>query len=334
MSRDAASIHPDDLHEFIRETLADDTLYIMGDEYGAAGLCPYVTFYVRHRPDQQWLVAERMLAVAREFATLADLPFRAIRDEADGHWWHSRDGTLPEGLEARARDFCNRGERVLLEATDRFTPADSARWAIALQVGTDPLRYAFLKLTFRQRWHTTHAASWQDFVIRAITRLQPEHCYSGFEIGNGGFEQAAPPWQGILEQMCGKRLLGMDIDHPVRMAVHSRNRAGWLHPVGLGAGLRTPSWCFLVAPQWLERLDDDGAALRALLAQPDVSHTRIPYAALPARPQGGEALWIRLGALEVHPAGRSPRPTLPAMARRALRLQAAGQPEQDCPQSG
>lgn len=283
------AIHPDDLQEFIRETLADDRLYVMGDEHGAAGVCPYITFYVRHPPERQAQVAAHMLEVCRVFAGLVDEPFRMLRDDEARGWRACRGGQLPRGLEDAARHRSLRGERFLLEATDKRLPADSARWAIALQASCDPARYSFLKLTFRRRWYGAHRERWQSFVREAIALLQPAHCYSGLEIGNGGFELAPPPWRTMLEAACREHLPGLEHDQPLRMAVHSCN----------ADGPREPGWSFLLAP--------DQPLPGTMLTQPGVEVSSIPYSG------GREALWVRRGELDPR-ARRAQGPGLAALA--------------------
>ncbi|THF61136.1 DUF3396 domain-containing protein [Pseudothauera nasutitermitis] len=307
---DATAIHPDDLDEFIRETLADDGLYVMGDEHGAAGVCPYISFYLRHPPERQREVASQLLAVAREFAGLADEPFRLLRVGEDGAWHACRGGRLPANLGTTLRRACASSLPFIVEATDRRQPADSARWALALRADTEPDHYSYLKLTFRKRWYAAHVQHWHAFALRAVSLLRPEHCYSGLEIGNGGFALPATPWRRLLEQACATRLPGLEHDDPALHTLHSTRAGRRWQPTGLGRGPRTPGWSFLLAPRWLRALEDGGSALRAALAQPGTEVQAIDYPTDGIEP-GGEALWIRRGTLDSAAHSYPPLPGLP-----------------------
>lgn len=318
MSDREHTIHPEELEDFVRETLADDLLYVMGDDEGAAGLCPHITFYMRHAAERPTPLVQDMIALCRAFAALATPFFRLVRED-DGRGWRTcRGGRLPARMDAAARRATRQGRSYLLEATDKALGCDSARWAIALHVDRDPSRFSYLKLTFRQHWYLRNRETWHGFVREAIARLQPEQCYSGFEIGNGGFALPLPRWHRMLERACATRLLGMDIDHPARMAEHGlRHSDGSIHPVGLGSGLRPPTWCFLLSPHWLDRLDRRPQEVAAALAHPEIAIDTIPYAS-GGDTSGQVALWIRLGQLDAYPAD-GPPPLLPGLAARLLR---------------
>lgn len=181
------------------------------------------------------------------------------------------------------------------------------------------MRYSRLKLTFRHKWYRRNRAQWQSFVKACIAQLQPEHCYSGFEVGNGGFNILGAYEADVLERICADYVYGMDIDHPMRMGFHSfcyhRGDAlfhpealegidrleNYTSPSNLGAGLRTPTWCFLLSPFWLAKLGKTEADVRAELDDPRIEVTAIPYAAGPHNPNAEPALWIRLGELDLHP---------------------------------
>ncbi|KAB2923570.1 MAG: DUF3396 domain-containing protein [Dechloromonas sp.] len=205
-------------------------------------------------------------------------------------------------------------------ASDQESEATTARWAFCAKVRDGGMRYATLKLTFRHKWYRQNKARWQTFIKDCIAQLQPEHCYSGFEVGNGGFNILGVYESDVLERICADYFYGMDIDHTSRMGFHSfcyhrddpifdpealeglnNLPEKYTDPSDLGAGLRTPTWCFLLTPFWLAKLGKSEADVRAELDDPRIEITAIPFAVGPHNPNGEAGLWIRLGELDLHP---------------------------------
>lgn len=179
--------------------------------------------------------------------------------------------------------------------------------------------YSPLKLTFRHKWYNQNKARWQAFVKECISQLQPEHCYSGFEVGNGGFNFLGAYESDVLERICADYFYGMDIDHLSKMGFHPYwQKDGKSDGSDLGAGIRTPTWCFLLSPVWLAKLGKTEADVRAELDDPRVEVTAIPYAPGPHNPNGEPALWIRLGELDLHPVEKGV-PDLLVKANRLIR---------------
>ena len=323
MSTAEPFLYPEELDEFIRETLADDNLYVFGEEDAMLGLCPFVSFYIYHGPDAYLDVADRMISVHEAFEALIDEPFQLIWKDNTQVWLKAGDRRLPTDLRAAARKSHAKGEMFKLGATDRHTETTSARWAVSATVDEiGIMQYSRLKLTFRLKWYRNNRERWHAFVRHCLHTLQPEHCYSGFEVGNGGFNILGAYEVDTLERQCADHLYGMDIDHPADMCFHSfRAHKGdalfapelvkdtpsavdRVNPSNLGAGLRTPTWCFLLAPFWRRKLGLSEAQVRAALDDPRIDIAAIEYATGPHNPDGEPALWIHLGELDLHPVER------------------------------
>lgn len=325
MSTAELFLEPDEVEDFVRETLATEHLHVIGDDDRAIGLCPYITFYVYHGPDESLAIANEAITVFEEFAALVDRPFQLIaKDGTD--WWPPNDPRAPTLQDLRAQaakdlsaESLEAGDMFMFGATSEESTATTARWAISGTVDDGLMSYSRLKLTFRHKWYRQNKARWHAFVQGCLDRLQPEHCYSGFEVGNGGFNFLGAYECDVLERICADRFYGMDIDHPLKMCFHSylydsedplyrlnddpdRDRLrNYVDPTDLGAGLRTPTWCFLLSPMWLAKLGKTEADVRAELNDPRIEITAIPYRVGPHNPKGENALWIRLGELDLHP---------------------------------
>lgn len=323
MSTAELYLEPDEIDEFVSDTLSDDLLHTIGDEDGPEyGLCPYITFYVYHTPDNFIPLVEKMVSIFRAFENLIDEPFQLVFKDDTQDWLSADDKRLPPLADypTLARKQQDDLRPFWIMATDRDSPVTSARWAFCAKVSDGGMRYTTLKLTFRHKWYNRNQTRWLAFVKDCIAQLQPEHCYSGFEVGNGGFNILGAYESDVLERVCADHFYGMDIDHTVVMGSHSfcyqRNDPifdpeviedlnnlpeNYTNPTKLGAGLRTPTWCFLLTPFWLAKLGKTAADVRAELDDPRIEITTIPYATGPHNPQGEPALWIRLGDLDLHP---------------------------------
>jgi hypothetical protein len=163
------------------------------------------------------------------------------------------------------------------------------------------MSYSFLKLTFRNKWFQKHKQRWYDFVQSSLLKLQPEQCYSGFEVGTGGYNIMGSYESDVLERICADYFYGMDIDHPSPMSFHSYLDDGYVDLSCLGAGLRTPTWCFLLTPIWRKKLGMTVAQVLTALDDPRIEVTVLPYAVSTHNPDGENALWVRLGELDLHP---------------------------------
>ena len=92
----------------------------------------------------------------------------------------------------------------------------------------------------------------------------------------------------------------------------------WKNPTRLGAGLRTPTWSFLLSPLWRNKLGKSIEEVELALRHPDIRITKIPYKTSKHNPNGEPALWIQLGELSLYPVDEG-IPELPVIANRLIR---------------
>ena len=124
----------------------------------------------------------------------------------------------------------------------------------------------------------------------------------GYEVGNGGLSVMGAYEANVLERICADHFYGMDIDHPSGMGFqYHGNKEGYINPTRLGAGLRPPTWCFMLSPLWQRKLGKSESEVRAALADPRIRITAIPYATNAHNPLGASGLWIELGELALYP---------------------------------
>lgn len=339
MSTAKLFLEPDEIDDFIADTLSDDLLHWIGDEDGPAyGICPCVSFYIYHTKGDALALVDKMVAIYQGFEQLIDEPFQLVWKADTQDWLPAGDKRLPklQELPAVARKKHEDFRPFWIRATDQESPVTSARWAFSAEIDDGIMGYSTLKLTFRHKWYNQNKARWQAFVKDCITQLQPEHCYSGFEVGNGGFNIMGAYESDVLERICAEYFYGMDVDHVSDMGFHSYRyhrddpifhpervkgddpSVKYTNPTNLGAGLRTPTWCFLLTPFWLAKLGKTESEVRAELDDPRIEITAIPGAIGPHNIKGEPSLWIRLGELDLHPVERGV-PELLVKANRLIR---------------
>lgn len=337
MSTAELFMKPEAVEEFIRDTLADDALDTYGVDDGPEyGLCPYITFYIYHMPEDYLPLVDKMVVIYREFSKLIDEPFHLVFKDDTQDWLPAGDKRLPrlEEFPALARKQQEDLRSFWIMATDQEEVSSSARWAFCSKINDGGMRYSTLKLTFRHKWYNRNQARWQSFVKDCVAQLQPEHCYSGFEVGNGGFAILGAYESDVLERICADYFYGMDIDHTTNMGPHSFRYhrddlifepelieghdplVKYDNPTLLGAGLRTPTWSFMLSPFWRGKLGKTEAQIRAELDDPRIEITAIPFAVGPHNPDGEPGLWIRLGELDLHPVDKG----VPELLVKANRL--------------
>ena len=332
MSTTDLYIDSEEAKNFIEETKKLDGLYKFGYEEGAYyGVCPYISFYVlankdemppddvREVPDFLPHARERMINkvidLHHALEKLVDRPYVKMLKNSTEVWFKVGDKRLPYGPEALREEglkAITKDQSFWLQATDQDNPNSSARWAFDGRVAHNPrMRFTTVKITFRHGWYLENQATWRAFVKKALEILEPEQCYSGFEMGSGcgGFDGGYEA--GVMERLCAEHFYGVDIDHPSNMGFHNRyDKEGYIDWSALDAGLRTPTWCFLLSPYWMERLNLTEEALYQHFAGQSVQIQPI------RRSDGKRSYWIELGDLALHPVDKG----LPEMLVAANRL--------------
>jgi hypothetical protein len=354
MSTAELYIDEETVKEFISETLADDSLFAIGREGQEYGVCPFVTFYIysphhgfrdkerEYSYDEDFLpLCHEVIELHQELQTLIDEPYLMVYNSNTQHWTKATPEKLGrELLQTHAKLRTKDGRSLWVSATDQESPAASARWAIFADVTDNPwMRYTTVKITFRDKWYREHKNVWYAFVNKWLQRLQPEQCYSGYEIGMppGGILGAYE--SDVMERICADYFYGLDVDHPLKMGFHDNDIEHFyessvaeygaenvspkeeymkrVNPTQLGAGLRTPTWCFLLSPLWRNKLGKSIDEVKAVLRHPNIHITEIPYKTDKHNSNGEPALWIQLGELSLYPVDEGV-PELPVIANRLI----------------
>jgi len=313
MSTTELYLSDEEIALFISETKKrPQTFY--GDGDADYGLCPFITLYILHKPEDFENMAHHMIEVHEQLLGMIDSPYRMIYKWRTQVWLKAGDKRLPTNLHAEVQEALRQERPFWIQATDMESRISSARWAIQARVTNHTeMRYTTLKITFRHAWYLQHKAEWHRFMHKWISILQPDQCYSGFEIGSTASGAMGSYEAEVMERICADYFYGLDIDHPGKMGYHYRDdESGWVNVSDLSAGLRTPTWCFLLSPFWLEKLGLTADALYQALPPLEGTITAIPY------PQGKTAYWVQLGELALHPVEDGIPPLL-AAANRLIR---------------
>lgn len=303
MSTAQRYLNDEEIAGFLRENkIAPQWFY--GDEGRELAICPYVTFYVYHQPSDYVAVADRFIAIWERFGQLINVPFRKVFKSRTQKWLNAGAKQFPTDLRSEATHHEKEFETFLLMATDRESPDASPLWSYSARVDHVPqMCFSTLKLVFCHEWHEEgNQVRWRNFVIDCIASLKPEQAYMGYEVGNGGLGVMGAHEADALERICADHFYGLDIDHPFKMGYHANERGDGNHvdPTDLGAGLRPPTWCFMLSPVWQRKLGKTEHQVRAELADPRIRITAVPYPQDKLNPDGANGLWIELGDLALY----------------------------------
>lgn len=311
MSTSELYLTEEEIANFIHET-KQSPQYFYGYEGQEYGVCPFLTMYIVHKPEDFENMAHHMIEVHEHLQGMIDSPYRMIWKDSTEVWFKAGDRRLPADLYEEVRKAIHKEQDFAIQATDMDSRSSSARWAIEAWVTNNTeMRYTTLKITFRHAWYLQHKAEWHRFMHKWISILQPDQCYSGFEIGSTGSGAMGSYEAEVMERICADYFYGLDIDHPGDMGFHyfHESRDGFVNVGRIGAGLRTPTWCFLLSPFWLAKLGLTADTLYQALTPLGGTITAIPY------PQGKTAYWIQLGELALHPVEDGIPPLLAAASR-------------------
>ena len=303
MSTARQYLNKEEIEEFIRESKTAPQ-WFYGDEGRELAICPYVTFYVYHHPEDYLAVAEKFIAIWERFVQIVNEPFEKIFNSRTQAWLDTGSERLPTDLKAESRFLHDEFRTFYLMATDMESPDASPLWSYSARVDHVPqMHYSTLKLIFRYEWHEdANQAKWRDFVLDCIRSLRPEQAYMGYEVGNGDLGTMGRYESDVLERICADYFYGLDIDHPSNMGFHANDdEDGYVNPARLGAGLRPPTWCFMLSPVWQRKLGKSEQQIRAELDDPRIKITALPYPQDKLNPDGANGLWIELGELNLYP---------------------------------
>ena len=298
MSTTETFLSHEEIHELTRD-MREDTSIIYGEEDQEFGITPYITFYIYHQDEEVEQLANQIIDIYEEFEQkIIDKSFKlkyrcktSAWKKAE-KWQRTREELLDEMRQGFKKYFV-----YFIAATTGDSDNQSARWALQSNIRDNGLRYSSLKLSFSEKWYKAHRTHWDQFVEKCLTKLKPIQAYSGYEIGNTAqFPMISPEFE-IVERIFADYFYGLDIDHPSNMSHSHDNPYDYIDLSVLGGGIRTPTWCFLLSPYWLEKLGLTEAQIRLKLSDPRIEITKLvdPIDA------SKFSLWIRLGELSLYP---------------------------------
>lgn len=298
MSTSTMFLTKEEIISFLEEYKKDSD-YSYGYQNQEFGICPYVTFYLFHSEEEVDDILRKIVDIYEYFENkIIDKPFKLRYKNNPSEW---KEAALlkqkKQNLIAMMQQNIFKDLICFIGATSGDSEFQSARWAIDARIRILSSRYTSIKLTFGDKWYRSNQKQWHSFVEKCLEQLKPIQTYSGYEIGNTGqFSYISPEFETV-ECTFTDYFYGLDIDHPSKMAFHSHNEENYKSDNDLGAGIRTPTWCFLLSPYWLEKLGLNEEQIREKLNDPRIEITKIEDLKNPNE----YSLWIRLGELSLYP---------------------------------
>lgn len=286
----------DEIKSFLFEFNQDsDFTYGYTDE--EFGISPYITFYIYHQDEEVEVIANKIIDIYENLEnTIIDKPFnKRYRDTGvwknATKWKPSRQTMIEEMHESYKKYFV-----YYIGATTGDSPVQSARWVFNAQILSSCNMYTMIKINFPEKWYRSHLKQWKDFINRCLHKLNPIQAYSGYEIGNATCFNLISPEFETAERIFSDYFYGLDIDHPNMNHSHD-DPDGFIYTPSLAAGIRTPTWCFLLSPYWIDKLGLSEEQIRLKLNDPRIEITKL------SDPTDSEkfSLWIRLGELSLYP---------------------------------
>ena len=258
----------------------------------------YITFYLDQKKSYAQNFLNKVFDIYAEFENIIINKSFRLRFRCDtevwknaSSWIRSREEMLTEMTTVYKKHFI-----YYVGATSAESPNQSARWALGAKIRDSNERYSSIKLTFGDQWYRSNKTIWYQFVQKCLEMLNPIQAYSGYEIGNTGqFAYISPEFETV-ERTFSDYFYGLDIDHP-GMEFSHENMFIAEDRDGLGGGIRTPTWCFLLSPYWLEKLGLSEEQIREKLNDPRIEISKIENSENPNQ----YSLWVRLGELSLYP---------------------------------
>lgn len=289
---------------WIEEIKATDKLWVTGYEgEDAYGIGPYVSFYVYHSEEEAPQLINKFIEVFNRFSQ--------IKNEEWTHFIHpikdvfvkaeKAETLLTDLNEICQRQYQNTGSVYFTATVSDDTEISSAVWSYSMTIAERPfMRYSHLKINFRYAWYIEsqeNKEKWHQFVEHCIDTLKPRHTYSGFEIAQAASMHLGSYEINSLEKIVAQAFYGVDLDHPDFNGTHDHKRTDdYIDYQGLGSGIRTPVWSFLLDPYWIAKLDKTAEEIKAYFNRfKEVEIKEIEY------PENQIGLWIRLGELSMYP---------------------------------
>lgn len=287
----------EELDEFIAELKEWPNTDWGTDEVARHRVSPFISFYFPPTPDNHRDVALLMVDIHEAFEQLLGHPYTmSMHEDTD------RPHPYPEeepDLRAQAMD-AHPHEYFVFWFTDETNHASSPTtsgdfWRSWYRTDGTKTEYSSIVFYYRWQWWLDNRDAWRQLVLKTIDLLKAHQVYSGFAMANPmeyGTRAEITTWERALTPA----FYGLDIDYEFAMRDELLN------------GIRPPTWAFLLADHWREKLDLTREQVREALAHPRISITEL---------HSGQ--WIELGEQpELYPVEQGV-PELPMLLNRLLK---------------
>ncbi|OXS20088.1 hypothetical protein CGU37_19850 [Pseudomonas fluorescens] len=268
-----------------------------GTEEASHSVSPFISFYFPPEPDNYLDVALLMVDIHEAFEQLLGRPYTMTMHE-DTDRPHPYPDEEPD-LRMQAIEV-DPHEYFVFWFTDEKNHASSPTtaghfWRSWLETDGTITDYSSISFYYRWQWWLDNRDAWRQFVLKTIDRLKAHQVYSGFAMANPmefGTRAEVTTWERAL----APAFYGLDIEYPFGMRDELLN------------GIRPPTWAFLLADHWREKLDLTREQVRTALVHPRISITEL---------HSGQ--WIELGEQpELYPVEQGV-PELPMLLNRLLK---------------
>ncbi|WP_031234719.1 type VI immunity family protein [Acinetobacter sp. COS3] len=298
MNDEELFLSQEEVTDYIAE-FKKDSDHIYGYEQEEFGICPYITFYIYHQDYEVEEAANRIIDIYEEFESkIIDKLFKLKYRHKTSTWKKAEKWqTTRQELLDEMHEGYKKNSVYFIAATTGDSDNQSAQWAFQSNIRDNGLRYSSLKLSFGEKWYKEHKKQWYQFVQHCLIKLNPIQAYSGYEVGSAAqFPMVSPEFE-IVERIFSDYFYGLDIDHPSNMSHSHDDIDGFIYTPSLAAGIRTPTWCFLLSPYWLDKLGLSEEQIRLKLDDPRIEITKLLDPTDPEK----FSLWIQLGELSLYP---------------------------------
>ncbi|WP_439854905.1 type VI immunity family protein [Pseudomonas yamanorum] len=267
------------------------------DEVARHSVSPFISFYFPSTPGTHRDVALLMVDIHEAFEKMLGYPYTMTMHE-DTDRPHPYPEEEPD-LRSQAMD-AHPHEHFVFWFSDETNHASSPTtsgdfWLSWYRLDGSRTEYSSIVFYYRWQWWLDNRDAWRAFVLKTIDLLKAHQVYSGFAMANPmeyGTRAEVTTWERALTPA----FYGLDIDYEFAMRDELLN------------GIRPPTWAFLLADHWREKLDLTREQVRTALSHPRISITEL---------QSGQ--WIELGEQpELYPVEQGV-PELPMLLNKLLK---------------
>lgn len=270
-----------------------------GTDDARHSVSPFINFYFPPAPDKHQEEALLMVDIHEAFEQLLGKPYTVGTHPISERPHPYGSKRLPNLREQARKSFDDESFvfNFTAEKNHASSPTTAGYFWRTWFKKYEGRRTAYSSITFYYRWQwwLDNREAWRCFVLKTIDLLKAHQVYSGFAMANPlefGTRSAVTTWERAL----APNFHGLDIDYAFNMRGELLN------------GIRPPTWAFLLADHWREKLDLTREQVRTALSHPRISITEL---------QSGQ--WIELGEQpELYPVEQGV-PELPMLLNKLLK---------------